>query len=222
MLSAALAAVTEQLELRAGSLISPLHDSLRIAESWAVVDNLSSGRVAISFGSGWNIEDFVFFPERYARRQEVMYGQIEEVRALWRGEAIHRRGAGDGEVEVRIHPRPVQAELPVWVTSSGNRETFESAGRIGANVLTHLIGQSLEELGAKIGAYRQARADAGHDPEAGKVSLMLHTFLGDDVEEVRSVVREPFLGLPALGDQLGAPGRRGRRRDQRRPPHRSA
>ena len=67
--SAALAMVTERVQLRAGSLISPLHDVVRIAEAWAMVDQLSRGRVAISFGSGWNANDFVFFPERYARRQ---------------------------------------------------------------------------------------------------------------------------------------------------------
>ncbi|HYW11010.1 MAG TPA: LLM class flavin-dependent oxidoreductase, partial [Longimicrobium sp.] len=56
--SAALAMVTRNLRIRAGSLISPLHDVLRIAEEWAVVDNLSDGRVEVAFGSGWNVNDF--------------------------------------------------------------------------------------------------------------------------------------------------------------------
>src|SRR5436309_14873877 len=53
ILSAALAMITSKIQLRAGSLISPLHDVVRIAEEWSVVDNLSNGRIAISFGSGW-------------------------------------------------------------------------------------------------------------------------------------------------------------------------
>src|SRR5262245_45469222 len=65
VIGAALAMITSQTQIRAGSLVSPLHNPIRIAEEWAVVDNLSSGRAAISFGSGWNIDDFVFFPERY-------------------------------------------------------------------------------------------------------------------------------------------------------------
>jgi len=71
--NAALAMVTNRLQLRAGSLVSPLHDVVRIAEEWAVVDNLSDGRAAISFGSGWNINDFVFFPGRYAERSEELF-----------------------------------------------------------------------------------------------------------------------------------------------------
>jgi natural product biosynthesis luciferase-like monooxygenase protein len=192
VLGAAVAMATRRLQIRAGSLVSPLHDSLRIAEDWSVVDNLSGGRAAISFGSGWNIEDFVFFPERYGRRQAVMYEQIEEVRTLWRGGCLKRRDSNGREMEVRIFPEPVQRELPVWVTSSGNERTFASAGEIGANVLTHLIGQDLDELAARIRRYREARESRGRDPREGKVTLMLHTFLGRDLEAVRATVRGPF------------------------------
>jgi natural product biosynthesis luciferase-like monooxygenase protein len=190
--SAALAVATERLQIRAGSLISPLHDSIRIAEEWAMVDNLSHGRVAISFGSGWNINDFIFFPERYASRQAFMHEQIREVQAIWK-QGVAKRSDGRGEpVEVAVYPRPIQEELPVWITSSGNVETFVSAGRLGANLLTHLIGQDLPTLAAKIERYRAARREAGHDPAAGRVALMLHTFLGNDVDAVRQIVREPF------------------------------
>lgn len=190
--SAAIAAITTRTQIRAGSLISPLHHTIRIAEEWAVVDNLSSGRTALSFGSGWNVNDFVFFPERYEQRQKVMFEQIETVQRLWRGETIVQNNSFGKPVEVTLYPKPVQPALPIWVTTSGNVETFKSAGRIGANLLTHLIGQDLNQLETKIAQYRQAREDAGFAPEAGTVSLMLHTFLGTDLEAVRATVRRPF------------------------------
>jgi natural product biosynthesis luciferase-like monooxygenase protein len=146
--------------------------------------------VAISFGAGWNVNDFLFFPERYGERQAWMYRQIETVRHLWRGGMVRQRNSAGHEVEVRVYPRPVRPELPVWVTSSGNVETFVSAGRIGANVLTHLIGQDLTSLAGKIERYRAAREEAGL--AGGKVTLMLHTFVGDDLDRVRATVREPF------------------------------
>lgn len=192
VLGAALAMITRQIEIRAGSLISPLHDALRIAEEWSVVDNLSRGRVAISFGAGWNIEDFVLRPEAYANRQALMYHQIREVRALWRGERVPRLDSNGREIRVGVHPPPVQAELPVWVTSSGSVQTFVSAGAVGANLLTHLIGQTLEQTAEKVRQYRQAREENGFDPATGKVSLMLHTFLGSDLDAVRERVRAPF------------------------------
>src|SRR3954468_15119817 len=66
VLHAALAMRTSTIRLQAGSVVAPLHHPLRIAEEWSVVDNLSNGRVGISFASGWNPDDFVFFPDRYA------------------------------------------------------------------------------------------------------------------------------------------------------------
>jgi natural product biosynthesis luciferase-like monooxygenase protein len=192
VIGAALSMVTERIQIRAGSLISPLHQTLRIAEEWSAVDNLSNGRVAISFGSGWNVDDFVLFPERYPERQAVMYEQIETLKALWRGGSARATNSFGAEIEVAVHPRPVQRELPVWVTSSGNAKTFASAGAIGANVLTHMIGQDLPTLAAKIQVYRRALEEAGFDPRHGKVSLMLHTFLGHDMDEVLERVRHPF------------------------------
>src|SRR6266699_2367508 len=190
--SAALAMITKNLQLRAGSLISPLHNVVRIVEEWSVVDNLSAGRVAISFGSGWNVDDFLFFPERYGPRHATMYEQIETVQRLWRGESHVQQNSLGHEVSVKIYPRPVQATLPLWITSSGNAETFASAGAIGANILTHLIGQDIEALATKIEHYRAARASNGFDPLLGTVSLMLHTYLGADTAAVCDKVRRPF------------------------------
>jgi natural product biosynthesis luciferase-like monooxygenase protein len=189
--SAALATITRRIQLRSGSLISPLHDAIRIAEEWAMVDRLSGGRAAISFGSGWNANDFVFFPERYARRHEVMYEQIAEVQRLWRGEAITRDGPS-GPVTLSVYPRPVQTELPVWVTTSGSVDTYRSAARIGANVLTHMIMQDRAQLAEKIGVYRAERKAAGLSAEGGVVSLMLHTFVGTSDASVREIVRPSF------------------------------
>lgn len=188
---AAIAAVTDRVAIRAGSVVAPLHPAVRIAEDWAVVDNLSGGRVGISFTSGWHAADFAIRPQNYAGRRDVFTETVDTVRRLWRREEIQlTAGAGD-PVTVRTYPAPVQPELPVWVTCSGNPETFRTAGRIGAGVLTHLLGQDLGDLAGKIADYRAVLA-AEHGESPGHVALMLHTFLGGDRETVKAAVREPF------------------------------
>jgi natural product biosynthesis luciferase-like monooxygenase protein len=190
--AAALATATERVAIRAGSVVLPLHHPLRVAEDWSVIDNLSGGRVAIAFASGWHADDFVFYPDKYEARKELMFRDLETVRRLWRGEPLRLAGGG-GEAEVRVLPRPLQPELPVWITSGGSEETFVRAGEIGANVLTHLLGQTLDEVAAKTRRYREARAAAGHDPDTGIVTLMLHTFLDASPEAARARVRGPFV-----------------------------
>ncbi|WSJ90984.1 LLM class flavin-dependent oxidoreductase [Streptomyces sp. NBC_01304] len=190
---AAVAAVTERVAIRAGSVVAPLHHPVRIAEEWSVVDNISGGRAGISLASGWNAVDFALRPEGYADRKNAVLEAVDQVRALWRGEPLQVTDGAGNPAEVRIHPRPVQAELPVWVTSAGGPETFRAAGRAGAGVLTHLLGQSLDELAEKIALYRKALADRpDHDGRPGHVALMLHTYIGDDAGQVKETVREPF------------------------------
>jgi natural product biosynthesis luciferase-like monooxygenase protein/amino acid adenylation domain-containing protein len=189
--SAVVAAITERVKIRAGSVVLPLHSPIRVAEEWSVVDNVSRGRVGISFASGWHANDFVLAPENFQQRKEIMMRDIETVRRLWRSESVVLTGPFGNEVNVKVLPRPVQRELPVWLTAAGNPETFQAAGEIGANLLTHLLGQSIEELSEKIAVYRESWRKAGHAGE-GYVTLMLHTFVGEDLDEVREKVRQPF------------------------------
>ncbi|OBY24558.1 MupA/Atu3671 family FMN-dependent luciferase-like monooxygenase [Leisingera sp. JC1] len=190
---AAVAAVTQNIGVRSGSCVAPLHHPARIAEEWAVIDNLTAGRAGIGFASGWQPDDFILRPENTPpANKPALFETIETVRKLWRGEEVAFPRKGGGEHSVLTQPRPVSKELPVWVTTAGNPETWREAGLIGANVLTHLLGQSIEEVAGKIRIYHDALREAGHDPADFKVTLMLHSYLAETREEARQVAREPM------------------------------
>ena len=193
VVSAALALVTERIRLRAGSVVLPLHNPIRVAEEWSVVDNLSRGRVDLAFARGWNPNDFVLSPDTYANSKEVLFSDMQKVQKLWQGEAISVANGLGKDTEIKIYPLPMQQELKVWITCSGGQERFMEAGACGANILTALLFQSTEELAEKIAVYRESRAKHGHAPNLGQVTLMLHTFVGEDMEVVRKKVREPFI-----------------------------
>jgi len=192
VIGAALAMITQRIRIRAGSVVLPLHHPIRVAEEWSVVDNLSGGRVDLAFATGWNAGDFVLAPANHANRKEVMFSGMETVRRLWRGETVSVPNVAGETSAVRIYPLPMQRELPVWIACAGNTETFAAAGSLGVNVLTTLLLQSVDELAERISLYRAARAQNGHDPAAGRVTLMLHTFVGEDLQEVRRQVYRPF------------------------------
>lgn len=192
VLSGALATITKQVKLRAGSIVMPLHHSIRVAEEWAMVDNLSQGRAGVSFTSGWIPNDFAFFPERFAQKRDEMWRGIAEVQRLWRGESITARDGNGGTTELKVLPRPIQPELPIWITCSGDPEMFVSAGERGFNVLTALLTQSVDEVATKIGMYRESLARHGHDPATRQVTLMLHTFVGKNLDFVLSKARTPL------------------------------
>ncbi|MGC6487155.1 MAG: MupA/Atu3671 family FMN-dependent luciferase-like monooxygenase, partial [Planctomycetota bacterium] len=191
--SAAIATITENVKIRAGSCVAPLHHPIRIAEDWALVDNLSRGRVGIAFAAGWHGRDFVLRPENFEDRKGALTRTMDQVHALWRGEELDFEGPDGATHKIRTLPRPVQEKLPTWVTVAGNPETYRLAGASGSHVLTHLLGQSLDELDKKLDIYREAWREAGHDGD-GHVTLMLHTFVGEDEDDVRELVREPMKG----------------------------
>ncbi len=107
--AAAVAVATRRIGVRAAGLALPLHNPIRVAEEWSLVDNLSRGRVGIALG----------------RADEG----IEIVRRLWRGEAA-RVPDGEGRpIEVRILPQPLQRELPLWLADA------QAAASLGAHLL---------------------------------------------------------------------------------------
>ncbi len=198
---AALATATENIDIRAGSVVAPLHSPIRIAEDWSVIDNLSDGRTGVAFASGWMPEDFVIRLDDYADKKQATFTHLDTVRRLWRGETVTMAGPDGHPVDIATLPRPVQGELPCWITTAGNPQTFEMAGRAGANVLTHLLGQSIDELAGRITRYRKAWAEAGHDG-SGQVSVMLHTLVGPDHDNTLRTARAPMRDYLASSTNL--------------------
>ncbi|MGA3954103.1 amino acid adenylation domain-containing protein, partial [Ralstonia nicotianae] len=193
VLSAALARETSHIQLRAGSVVLPLHHPVRVAEEWSMVDNLSQGRVGIACASGWHPNDFVFAPEAFGSHRELMFQRIEQIQALWRGEPLRVRDGSSREIEVKLFPMPRQPELPIWITIVGNPDTYRRAGEIGAGILTNLMGQTVEALERNLALYRQALVEHGHGVERSRVSVLLHTFVCEDAAEARAVARAPFI-----------------------------
>jgi len=193
VLAAVLASTTSRVRLRAGSVVLPLHSPLRVAEEWSIVDNLSDGRVDIAFATGWNANDFVLAPAAYADRVCRLFDGVEQFQRLWSGDEVQLTNGAGCETAVRVYPRPVQPRPGLWLTCTRTPQRYEQAGALGINVLTALLFQTLDQLKPKIRAYRAARAAHKYNPGTGSVTLMLHTYLGQDVAEVRRLVRPAFL-----------------------------
>nr|AKC92644.1 putative luciferase-like monooxygenase [Amycolatopsis sp. SANK 60206] len=190
VLAAAIAVVTNRVRIRAGSVVLPLHDPLRVAEEWAVVDNLSYGRAEISSATGWSPRDFVLAPDAYevrAARADENFGIVQQ---LWNGGEVSREGPDGTEYRVRTYPRPVQPVLPRWITASGNPATFRRAGEVGAGLLSSYGLFPPEELAERIDLYRRTFAERQGGP--GRVCLMVHAAIAESGAEIRRLAQDPL------------------------------
>ncbi|WP_053129306.1 MupA/Atu3671 family FMN-dependent luciferase-like monooxygenase [Pseudomonas sp. MIACH] len=213
VISAALSVCTQRIAIRAGSVVLPLHDPLRVAEEWALVDNLSRGRVGVAFSAGWQRNDFVLNAQNYRERHAVLFSSLEQVQALWRGESVTRHElslpARPEPVALQTWPPPFQRTIGAWVTTGSNPLLFSEAGKRGLNVLTHLVAQSREQLQENCASYRLARQEAGLDPAGGTVTLMMHTQAGEDRASLLPRLRPALTGylraFMQLSENLNAP-----------------
>ncbi|MFJ5309830.1 LLM class flavin-dependent oxidoreductase [Streptomyces sp. NPDC088350] len=167
---AAVAAVTERVAVRAGSVVAPLHDPQQIARDWWLINTSSNGRAGVSLASGWNRGDFVLNPTGFEDR---VRSTVQAAHALRGTREDHEQG------------------IPLWLSSGGSPETFAAAGRLGVGVLTHLASQTPAVLAERIQEYRKAFRDSG-SRGSGHVALMLHAYVGRTESEVEQAVRGPL------------------------------
>jgi natural product biosynthesis luciferase-like monooxygenase protein len=110
--SAALAVTTSRISIRAGSVVVPLQNPLRVAEERSMVDNLSNGRVAIACASGWHANDFVLAPDTYRNRHDDMFSKIATIQKLWRGEKVSLPNGVGAMTEVTFCRNPFNPNSP--------------------------------------------------------------------------------------------------------------
>jgi natural product biosynthesis luciferase-like monooxygenase protein len=192
---AALAVATKRICIRAGSVVLPLQNPLRVAEEWAMIDNLSNGRIAISVAPGWHVNDFVLSPGTYQNRHDDMYEKIAIIQKLWRGEKLSLPNGAGTEIEVGILPLPIQKELPIWVTGKSD-DTFFTAGKLGFNVLTanFALKHDLNEFIRRSQIYRDAIRT--HHGRRGHITLMVHTFVAESADAIERIAK------PAMAEYI--------------------
>ncbi|WKX74072.1 LLM class flavin-dependent oxidoreductase [Streptomyces sp. XD-27] len=141
----------------------------------------------------WNPQDFALAPQRFAEAKEEMRRGIGEVLRLWSGAAVERTGPGGRRYPVRTYPTPRHGGLPLWITAAGSPQTYALAGELGAGVLTHLLGQSLDELEENLAGYTDALTTHSHGMERERVCVMVHTHLGPDRQRALNLARGPLM-----------------------------
>jgi natural product biosynthesis luciferase-like monooxygenase protein len=192
ILAAALAKITERIQLRANNLLLPLHHPARIAEQWAMVDNLSKGRVGLSFAPGFHHQDYVFAPENFGDRKKILYSNIEMLKQLWEGGHVSFSDGLNNSMDVKIFPKPVQPKFPLWIAGRAVDDAYLKAGELGAKMVTALLNINVDQLAEKLSIYRNSLAKNHHERRSDHVAVILHTYVGASLEAVKEKSRIPF------------------------------
>lgn len=152
-LLAALAARTTRIKLGTSILLLPLHDPVHVAETAAMIDRISNGRLILGVGIGYQPIDFQQFGIPFSHRVSRFEEALEVIRRAWTEDELTFTGKRFHYSGVRVFPRPVQEpHPPIWLaawTEAGARR----AGRSGDAYVTDPI-QNLDATAHFVDIYR--------------------------------------------------------------------
>jgi alkanesulfonate monooxygenase SsuD/methylene tetrahydromethanopterin reductase-like flavin-dependent oxidoreductase (luciferase family) len=156
VLYGAIAAKTSRLRLGYGVRLMPLpyNHPVRSAESAAVLDLISDGRV--EFGTGRSstraeLEGFGIDPNR---TRELWEEAVDVVVAAWTQDVLEWRGTAFTIPPRRVLPKPLQDPHPPLWGATSSPDSHRIMGEKGMGLLSFTIGTPPEELKQRIDMYR--------------------------------------------------------------------
>jgi natural product biosynthesis luciferase-like monooxygenase protein len=175
----AVASRTTRIRLGIAIVVLPLHNPIEVAESYAMVDVISGGRLDFGVGRGTPTE-----LERFGIGYEDSVLRLREgteiIRQGWSGQPLDFTGKRFDYTGVRIVPTPVQQpHPPIWVAASRSDDTYRWAGEKGFHLLTLPYMYEPDALRTSIDHYRESLVKAGHDPATREVLGKFHIYVTD-------------------------------------------
>ena len=178
---AALACETERV--RCGSLVYSVgyrHPAV-LANAICTIDHLSGGRADLGLGAGWSQVEYdaygIPFPPVKVRMDQLEEA-VQCIRGLLRDEVTTFEGQWFQLHEARCEPKPVQAELPIWIGGSGERRTLRIAAQWADGWNIPFVGP--DTFAHKRNVLHGHCADVGRDPAEIRVAVNLGLALDDD------------------------------------------
>ncbi len=189
---AAAAARTRRIGLGAAVVVLPFDHPLRIAEDFAMVDQISGGRLMLGVGSGYLSHEFEGFGIRPEEKRARFDEALEIIRAAWSGERFSHNGTYYDIHDVRLNVLPCDpAGPPLWVAILSNQAAAFVGGRgLPIMMIPYATTEEFSELAGTVAAYRDAFVGAGGAPLDATVRFGLHTYCAPDSAQARREVTE--------------------------------
>jgi probable LLM family oxidoreductase len=198
---AAAAARTKRIRLGSAVTVLSAADPVRVFQNFATLDLISGGRAELVVGRGSFIESFPLFGLKLEDYDELFVEKLNLLLKIRENEVVNWTGRFRASlVNQAIYPRPLQAQLPVWLGVGGTPASFVRAGELGLPLMVAVIGGETHRFRPLIDLYRNAGAKAGHSPE--KLQVGLHS-LGYVASSSQEAVDSYYPGYAETFSRIG-------------------
>jgi alkanesulfonate monooxygenase SsuD/methylene tetrahydromethanopterin reductase-like flavin-dependent oxidoreductase (luciferase family) len=196
------AARTGCIRLGTAGFLAPFYHPVRLAESIAVLDNLSGGRINAGFAKGGFAPDTKHFSRDPDNLRNAMFETAEAVDELLHTQNVSYDGAFVSFDNVTLQPKPLQKRIPFFVATFANPDTIRFAARQGYGLLMSQ-GATLVEC---IEARKIYRSIAKIDPEIVLMRVFCVAESYDDAYRITRPSIDHFVkSMRAASSEIPAP-----------------
>lgn len=192
LIAAAASQRTKRIRLGIGVNLLPLHDPIRAAESGAVLDILSGGRLEYGVGRGAIPQQFDGFGVDMDERNDRFNEALDIVLQAWKPGPFSHSGTYFQYEDLDVVPKPVQRPHPPLRLAVNSIASTEYAARHGIPIMLSLITATREMIGDRYAAYRQLRGAAGG--AATDLAVMLPVHIAESGTVAREEAEETLTG----------------------------
>lgn len=201
VLLAAAASRTRNIRLTSAVTVLSSDDPVRVFQRFASLDLVSNGRAEIIAGRGSFIESFPLFGYDLNDYDTLFSEKLDLLLKIREAEHVTWHGRHRASIDhLAVYPRPVQAELPIWVGVGGTPQSVVRAASRGLPMALAIIGGMPERFATFTDLYRKTARDAGYDPANLPLSINSHGFIADTRQQA---IDESFPSVKLVMDKIG-------------------
>jgi len=184
---------TSRIKLGAAVVVLPFRNPIQVAEDYAMLDQLSNGRLVMGVGSGYLAFEFEGFGVEGRTKREAFDEGLDVVRKLWSGEKITYDGEFTQIKNTGINITPVTKGGPKVYVAALRMESVYHVGKNGDNmmVVPYAMVDKVDELAAPIAEYHKGYSESGQDG-AGEVIAAFHTYVSETDESAQEEAESAF------------------------------
>jgi alkanesulfonate monooxygenase SsuD/methylene tetrahydromethanopterin reductase-like flavin-dependent oxidoreductase (luciferase family) len=184
-----LAAKTKTIRLGTGNVVAPFWHPIKLAGEAAITDVASNGRLELGIARGaYTFEYERLMPGLDAwgagqRMREI----VPAIKKLWEGDYAHR-GEFWSFPATTSSPKPVQANLPIWIAARDPNSHDFAVGN-GCNVQVTPLASGDGEVATLMERFNAAVAAHPEVPRP-RIMLLQHTFVADSPVETEQLTKD--------------------------------
>jgi probable F420-dependent oxidoreductase len=111
-----IAGATQRIRVNSSVTLLPLQHPVIMAKALSTADWMSNGRITVTFGVGWDAEEFKILGVPFHERGRIADEYLAAIVELWTSDSPEFDGKYVSFKDVTFEPKPVQKpHLPIWI-----------------------------------------------------------------------------------------------------------